>query len=130
MKMKLALTEHTDVRSRRSGGAGFQSPRSGTLSRGDHGGWQRVSADRAAERTRRRGRVHVVHPLHRSASAGAVHSPGTGPVGECGSGFIGHSVEVDVIVGKRAAGRLGLSPLGEVELQVDGYLTTQKQTGY
>lgn len=65
-----------------------------------------MSANRAADRTRWRGRVHVVHPLHHTASAGAVYSPGAGAIGDCGSGFIGHSVEVDVIVGQRTARRL------------------------
>lgn len=116
------------MRNSSSGGAGFQSPRSGPLALGDHGDWQRVSTDGAANRTRLRGRVHVVLPPQDSArsSAGAIYSLGAGPVGDFGSGFIGHSVEVDVVVGKRTAGRLWLSPLGEVELQVNGYLTMQE----
>lgn len=87
-----------------------------------------MSTDRAANRTRQRGRVHVVLPPQDTArsSAGAIYSLGAGPVGDFGSGVIGHSVEVDVVVGKRTAGRLWLSPLGEVELQVNGYLTMQE----
>lgn len=43
-------------------------------------------------------------------------------------GSFGQSVDVDVVVGIRTAGGLGLGPLGEVELQVDGDLSAQEQT--
>lgn len=43
-------------------------------------------------------------------------------------GSFGQSVDVDVAVGIRTAGGLGLGPLGEVELQVDGDLPAQEQT--
>lgn len=110
-----------------SGGVGVQSPRFGLLKLVVRGGWQRVSTDGAADRTWGRGRVHVVLPPQDSAlsSAGSINSLGTGTIGCLGFGF-GHPVEVYVIVGKRTFGRLDLSPLGEVELQIDGHLTMQE----
>lgn len=115
------------MRNSSPGGVGVQRPWSGLLKLADHGGWYGASADRAADRTRGRRRVQVVLPPQDSAlsSAGAINSPGTGPVGDSGFGFW-RPVEVDVVVAKRTSGRLELSPLGEVELQVDGHLAIQE----
>lgn len=46
------------------------------------------------------------------------------------SGSAGHPVEVDVVLGEGDAGGSRLAPLGEVELQVNGYLIVQEHTGY
>lgn len=67
--------------------------------------------DGAAEKTRRRGWIHVVLPPQDSAlgSAGDVGLwAGTRPFGGLGSfGFgFGYPVEVDVVVGERTTGRL------------------------
>lgn len=39
-------------------------------------------------------------------------------------------MEVDVVLGEGNAGGSRLGPLGEVELQVNGYLVVQEHTGY
>ena len=119
------------MRSSSSGRVGVQSPRFGLLQLVDHGGWQRVSTVGAADGTRGRRRVHVVLPPQDStlSSAGAIHSLGSGPVGKLGFVF-GQPVEVDVVVGERSFGGLEISLLGEVELHVDGHLSTQEYTGY
>ncbi len=116
------------MRSSSTGGVGVHRPRSGPLKLIEHGGRQRTSTDGAADRTRGGRRVHVVLPPQDSAlsSAGAINSLGTGPVWDSRFGFR-LPVEVDVVVGKRTSGGRELSPLGEVELQVDGHLTMQKQ---
>lgn len=46
------------------------------------------------------------------------------------SGSAGDPVEVDVVLGEGDAGGSRLAPLGEVELQVNGYLIVQEHTGY
>lgn len=91
-----------------------------------------MSAVGAADGTRGRRRVHVVLPPQDSAlgsAVGAVHSLGSGPVGKLGF-VLGQPVEVDVVVGERSFGGLEISLLGEVELHVDGHLSTQEHTGY
>ncbi len=110
-----------------SGGAGVQSPRRGLLKLADHGGRQRASADRAADRTGWRGRVNVILPPQDSTlcSAGAIDSLGAGSVGDLRFGF-GHPVEVDIVVGKRTSGGLELCRLGKAELQVNGHLKMQE----
>lgn len=46
------------------------------------------------------------------------------------SGSAGDPVEVDVVLGEGDAAGSRLAPLGEVELQVNGYLVVQKHNGY
>lgn len=59
-----------------------------------------------------------------------VSCPALGPFGGSASGSAGDSVEVDVVLGEGNAGGSRLGPLGEVELQVNGYLVAQEHTGY
>lgn len=46
------------------------------------------------------------------------------------SGSAGDPVEVDVVLGEGNPGGSRPGPLGEVELQVNGYLVAQEHTGY
>lgn len=66
----------------------------------------------------------------RFRSARTIPSPVLRSVGGSVSGSAGDPVEVDVVLGEGDAGGSRLAPLGEAELQVNGYLVVQEYNGY
>lgn len=72
--------------------------------------------------------MRLVLPLQEVSRRSTGFSQSRGAAGGSGVGSFGQSVDVDLVLGIRTAGGLGLGPLGEVELQVDGDLPAQEQT--